>query len=125
MDHPFNFTLSDVMTVCNFILVLAAVGALILNVMKKANEPNAKQDQAIRDIKNQLIEHSAEFAKLRGYLDSDKHRLDELEIQSRNTNRVIIQTLQVLVRNGIDGNNVEELREADKGLNRYLLEERW
>ena len=62
---------------------------------------------------------------MRIHLDNDKHRLDEIESATRVTNRVIIQTLQVLVRHGIDGNNREELIEADKELNRYLLNERW
>ena len=48
-----------------------------------------------------------------------------IESVSRVTNRIIIQTLQVLVRHGIDGNNREELIESDKELNLYLLNERW
>lgn len=125
MDNPVIFTPAEVTAWCNLILVLAAVGALIWNGVKKANMPNVLQDKKIAELEEHLGQHDKTLEKMRLHLDHDKERLDEMESASRITNRVIIQTLQVLVRHGIDGNNVEELKKADKELNRYLLNERW
>lgn len=120
-----SFTPADIMAVCNFILVLAAVIALVYNLYRKANAPNKRQDKRIDDAEKRIDGHDNMISKIMGILDNDKHRLDDLESEQRVTNRVIIQTLQVLVRHGIDGNNKDELIEADKALNSYLLNERW
>jgi len=120
-----SFTPGDIVALCNFILVIAAVGALALNAAKRVNRPNEIQDEKIEEIRNRMTDHDKQFNDIRIKLDHDKKRLDEIESVSRVTNRVIIQTLQVLVRHGIDGNNKEELVEADKELNKYLLNERW
>lgn len=120
-----SFTPSDIMAVCNLILVLAAVITLVYNVYKKANAPNERQDRQITGIEKRVDGHDTVISKIMGMLDNDKRRLDDLESEQRITNRVIIQTLQVLVRHGIDGNNTEELKAADKALNGYLLGERW
>ena len=119
------FTPADITAFCNLILVIAGVGALIWNGWKKAKEPDVIQNKKISAMEGRLNDHDRLFEKMRVHLDNDKHRLDEIESASRITNRVIIQTLQVLVRHGIDGNNKDELIEADKELNRYLLNERW
>lgn len=120
-----SFTPGDIVALCNFILVIAAVGALALNAAKRVNKPNEIQDEKIEDLRDRVTDHDKQFNDIRIKLDHDKKRLDEIESVSRVTNRVIIQTLQVLVRHGIDGNNKEELVEADRELNKYLLNERW
>ena len=119
------FTPADITAFCNLILVVAGVGALIWNGWKKAKEPDELQNKKIKAMEERLEAHERIFEKMRIHLDNDKHRLDEIESATRITNRVIIQTLQVLVRHGIDGNNRDELIKADKELNRYLLNERW
>ena len=121
----FTFTPADIMAVCNFILVLAAVVALIYNLIKKANAPNERQDRKISEVEKRVDGHDKDLNRIWSHLDMDKHRLDDLESEQRITNRVIIQTLQVLVRHGIDGNNLDELRKADMVLNEYLLDKRW
>lgn len=120
-----SFTPGDIMELCNFILVIAAVGALVWNAVKNAQRPNKIQDEKIEGIEKRLDGHDMRFSEITKMLKKDKERLDEIESVSRVTNRIIIQTLQVLVRHGIDGNNREELIEADKELNLYLLNERW
>lgn len=120
-----SITPADIMACCNLILVLAAVVALIANLVKKANAPNERQDKKISEVEKRVDGHDKDLNKIWSHLDMDKHRLDDLESEQRITNRVIIQTLQVLVRHGIDGNNRDELIEADKALNSYLLNERW
>ncbi len=121
MNRPFTFTAADITAICNLILVVAAVGALLWNGIKKANAPNKRQDEKIEEIEKKVGRHDEEFKKIKGYLENDKKRLDEIESEIRITNRVIIKTLQVLVRHGIDGNNKQELVDADTDLNEYLL----
>lgn len=123
MDNVVSFTPNDILVLCNFILAIAAVGTLFFSFYKKAKEPNERQDQEILDIKKTLEEHDKRFNDISNMLKHDKERLDELESAVRVTNRVIIKTLQVLVRHGISGNNQEELKKADDLLNKYLLGE--
>lgn len=124
MNNPISFTPADITALCNLILVVAAVVALIFNGIKKAKAPNERQDKRIDDIEKRIGDISTNIAKIQGKLDNDKRRLDEMESGSRVTNRVIIQTLQALVKHGIDGNNKQELIDVDKKLNHYLLNER-
>lgn len=123
MNNVVSFTPNDILVLCNFILTIAAVGTLFFSFYKKAKEPNERQDQEISDIKKTLEEHDKRFNDISNMLKHDKERLDELESAVRVTNRVIIKTLQVLVRHGISGNNQEELKKADDLLNKYLLGE--
>ena len=40
---------------------------------------------------------------------------------SMNTNKIIVESLQALTAHAIDGNNIEQLKNAEKNLNDYLI----
>lgn len=49
---------------------------------------------------------------------SDKNRLDEIE----NGNRVTQMAILALLDHGIDGNNLEQMKQAKEDLQRHLVE---
>lgn len=99
--------------------ILAAASAVVLlsnaaekigKAIQTAKAPNIKQDERL----NRVEKHLEEVDK---FLDVDKKRLDSLEEGNRATH----QALLALLDHGIDGNNIEQMHNAKKALQTYLI----
>ena len=99
--------------------ILAAASAVVLlsNAAEKigkaihtAKAPNMKQDERLSKVEKHLEEVDS-------FLNTDKKRLDSLEAGNRATQ----QALLALLDHGIDGNNIEQMQNAKKALQSYLI----
>ena len=110
-----------VLASCAAIVSISAAVTVIARAIGKAREPNKLQDERIA-----ALEHQVEWINDRLQLgnkrfESDSGRVDALEQNMRETNKVIIESLQALTSHAIDGNNIAELKTAKKSLDEYLV----
>lgn len=147
--HVYTFTIEQLWTsilgVCGGITAIAAAVAVILNTIKKAKEPDTKQNAKLND-------HDKHFEDVDRKLKNDKEALDLyrskilsleehqkeqdvlLEEHSRkmaaaeqhlekndHALSVVMQALLALLSHGIDGNSVEPMKEAKAILEKYLI----
>ena len=110
-----------VLATCAAIVTISAAMTVIMRVISKAKEPNKLQDERIRALEDQveLINNRLQLGNKR--FESDTDRVDRLEQSMRETNKVIIESLQALTSHAIDGNNIQELKDAKKSLDEYLI----
>lgn len=99
--------------------ILALAGAVstigsavekIVKVVKAAKAPEQQQNQEINEIKKRLdkVEHK---------LDNDKIQIDD----AKECNHVLTKGMLALLEHGINGNNIEQMRDAKKGVEAYLI----
>jgi len=110
-----------IVAVCGGIIALSGAGAVIMGIVNRAKAPNAKQDERIA-----ILE--ADVKKINEHLDNDNNRfaddadrINELEQTYKATTQIIIESLQALTSHAIDGNNIEQLKNAENSLNKYLI----
>ena len=113
--------LNIVLATCAAIVTISAAMTVIMRVISKAKEPNKLQDERIRALEDQveLINNRLQLGNKR--FESDTDRVDRLEKSMRETNKVIIESLQALTSHAIDGNNTQALKDAKKSLDEYLI----
>ena len=104
------------------ILTLSGAGAVIVNIIQKAKAPNQEQNKRLDALEQNVkqIEERLKLGNKRFELDAGK--MDDLETAMKNTNKIIVESLQALTAHAIDGNNFEQLRSAEKSLNDYLID---
>lgn len=126
MTDPIMLSPADlwqfVAAICGAIITLSGAGAVIANIIHKAKEPNKKQDERLTALEEQVkkIEDRLQLGNKR--FESDADKMCALEQSMKNTNKIIIESLQALTAHAIDGNNIDQLRNAEKALNEYLIE---
>ena len=74
----------------------------------------ATTDNDICSIKNQLLVHERSF-------NQDKEKIEEMRMQMKTSNIVIIQSLKSLIDFSLDSNNKELLVKANADLDAYLI----
>lgn len=125
MDHPIVITPQDVvntiLAVCGAIITISAALTIILKAVKAMREPDKKQNERITALEDQVekIEDRLKLGNKR--FEADAEKVGELEVNMRDSVMIIMETLQALTSHAIDGNNIQELKEARKQMNEYLL----
>ena len=114
MDTPIIFTPSQLITIflgaCGLITATAAAGGVIITWIHKFKAPNRLQDEKLKAHEEGLKKHDA-------MLTNDSNRLKSLE---EGTN-ITLKALLVLIRHGIDGNDVEGMKRVRDELQSYLI----
>ena len=125
MNEPIGLTPAEVwqliLVICGAIITVSGAFSVIINLANKAKEPNKMQDQRIKALEEKVDEITGRLKEGDKHFDSDSERMDALERSMKETNQVIIESLQALTAHAIDGNNTQELREAKKRLDDYLI----
>lgn len=125
MNEPIGMTPAEVwqliLVICGAIITVSGAISVIINLANKAKEPNKMQDQRIKALEEKVDEITGRLKEGDKHFDSDSERMDALERSMKETNQVIIESLQALTAHAIDGNNTQELREAKKRLDDYLI----
>ena len=125
MNEPIGLTPAEVwqliLVICGAIITVSGAISVIINLANKAKKPNKMQDQRIKALEEKVDEITGRLKEGDKHFDSDSERMDALERSMKETNRVIIESLQALTAHAIDGNNSQELREAKKRLDDYLI----
>lgn len=90
--------------------VLSKIIESVVKFFSKAKEPEKEQDRRISELENSVSE-------LKKMLSNDDNRLNDFE----ESNRLTMVALLSLLKHGIDGNDIEAMKEARSDLERYLI----
>lgn len=91
------------LAICGGISIIAGGVAVIYNLFKKAKQPDTERDETLK--------------KHTQMLDNDNKRLKELE----ESNKIMMQSMLALMSHSIDGNHIEDLKQARDDLQKYLI----
>lgn len=91
------------LAMCGSVATIAGAGAIIYKIYKSAKRPDTERDEAL--------------ARHQEMLDNDNKRLKELE----ESNKIIMQSMLAIMSHEIDGNHVEDLKQARDDLQKYLI----
>lgn len=110
-------TIEAIYTVIKLLLVLAGsvitiggAGAVIIGLIKWAKKPDQTRDEKVK-------EHDETLKKHTELLERDHRRLQELE----EGNKIMMQSMLALMSHSIDGNHIEDLKQARDDLQKYLI----
>ena len=101
-------TAITIMTVLN---LAWTIGNIISVIVAKMKSPNVRQDERITSLETRTDQ-------VEKHLDNDNKRLQEIE----KGNRITQQSILALMRHAIDGNNIDQLREAESNMQEYLIQ---
>ena len=126
MNEPITMTPLELwnifMAICGAIVAISAAVAVIIKVINHFKAPDKKQDQRITDLENgmQDIKKRLDDGD-RHFKEQDEH-MKQMEASQKRWEKVMIESLRVLIEHGIDGNNIEGMKEQKKEIDAYLLE---
>ena len=113
--------INAILALCGAIITISAALTVIIKAIDKARQPNKRQDERIAALEEnvQKIEDRLQLGNVRFQSDSD--RMTQIETDVKEANKVIIEGLQALTAHAIDGNNTDNLYEAKRRLDDYLI----
>ena len=110
-------TIEAIYTVIKLLLVLAGsvitiggAGAVISGLIKWAKKPDQTRVDKVKEHEETLKKHTE-------LLERDHRRLQELE----EGNKIMMQSMLALMSHSIDGNHIEDLKQARDDLQKYLI----
>ena len=107
----FSFTTGQLLALFSAVTIISGAVNVFINAFSKLSAPNKLQNARLDAVELKLEKHDELFVK-------DLRRFESIEEGNRVTQRAIL----ALLSHGIDGNDVEGLREAKKELEKYLIE---
>lgn len=104
MNNPIMFTVSDILWLAGAIVAISAAVKVIVECIDRMQKPNKTQDERIGKLEKKAI--------------ADYERLNKLDEGNTITQRALL----ALLAHGIDGNDIEAMRQAKEELTNYLIE---
>ena len=101
---------ATILAAASAIVLLANCAEKIVNAVKAAKAPEQKQNNEIKDIKDRL-------KKVETKLEIDQKRIDD----AKECNHVLTKGMLALLEHGINGNNIDQMRDAKNGVEAYLI----
>lgn len=96
----FTISSTQILALCAFITAIWGV----YKIVKELKKPN-------EDLHEEVARHSQ-------LLDTDNKRLNDIE----ESNRMVLQSLLVIINHEITGNGIEKMKDARDKLQEYLIE---
>ena len=125
MEQTISFTVGDlyalILGICGLITAVAAAVAVVVKLVQKWKAPNVKQNEEITELKNRVSKVENRLEEGDKKFKDDKKQTEELEEDLKTVNRMIIESLQALMANALDGNNKDALCKSKKQIDDYLL----
>ena len=121
-DPIISFTIGQLLTlilsICGAIIALSGAAAVIVKIVAKIKKPNIDQDARLDSQELWLKRHDDRLNLYEIYFKNDKDQITLI----KEGNRVQQQAMLALLSHAIDGNNIGELKESKKSLEKYLIE---
>ena len=105
------------MACCSALITLSAAAAVVINALKKLKEPENIQNQKLEDISKKIDSIEARLKIHEEYFNNDNRRISAIE----EGNRVTQKALLALMSHAINGDDVDQLKAAEKSLKEYLI----
>lgn len=126
MNDPIMLTPHDIwniiLALCGGIVAVSAAFAIVIRLIEHFKQPDKRQDDRITSLEKEVESINT---RLR---DGDRHfkdydtQLKELEAGLKKRDKVMIESLQVLIEHSIDNNNISGLKEQKHKIDQFLLE---
>lgn len=114
--NPIDFG-NSVVWMAGLIMSVWGVLGIIQKIIEMAKKPEKNQNIRMDQHEVWLKEHDEKIKEFESFFHSDKTRIDQLE----EGNRIQQKALLALLSHGIDGNNIEPLKEAKAEMEKYLI----
>lgn len=111
MDPQVLESMQTAITIMTVLNLAWTIGNIISVIVTKVKSPNVRQDERITSLETRTDQ-------VEKHLDNDNKRLQEIE----KGNRITQQSILALMRHAIDGNNIDQLREAESNMQEYLIQ---
>ena len=106
------------LTICGGIIVLMNLWNLVEQRIKSTRMPTNNLEERVSLLEKKLeFEIKATFVEYDARFGRDKQKIESIE----EGNKVTQQAILALLNHAIDGNNEEEMNDARKELNKYLI----
>ena len=126
MDSPIVITPQDIINVvlalCGAIITISGAGTIIIRAIAKAREPNKKQDERLDKVEQDIKSIKERFRDENHSIYTQQERITGIESAQKETNIIIIKSLQALIDHAIDGNNTSKLERCKEQLDGYLID---
>lgn len=99
-----------ILGIASAIVLLSNCAEKIGNAIKAAKAPEQKQNKEIDEIKERLD-------KIETKLENDKLQIAD----AKECNHVLTKGMLALLEHGINGNNIDQMRDAKNGVEAYLI----
>lgn len=110
VGQTFLVVAGAILTLCTIISTIGGAIEKIAKARKAIKAPEVRQDDEINVIKERLD-------KVERKLENDKVQIAD----SKECNHVLTKGMLALLEHGINGNNIEQMREAKNDVNTYLI----
>jgi thymidylate kinase len=122
MDNVITCTPAELIAVitaaCRAVVSIAAAVSLFVKIYDKLKAPEKAQDKRLELIELKLDSHDKILEKYQEFFTNDDNRFKSIE----RSNKVTQNALLALLKHALNGNDVDALKEAEKGLEAYLIE---
>lgn len=87
------------------------------------DEMESRLVQNIQDERDKIYrKYDDKLAEMEEQFKGTSDRIDDVENSMKKVNKIILESLQVLIEHAIDGNNTEGMKDQKHKLDKYLLE---
>ena len=104
------FVIGGVLALSGAVSTVGGAAEKIVKAWRAAKAPERHQDAEIEEIKNRLD-------KVEAKLETDKQQIAD----AKECNHVLTKGMLALLEHGINGNNIEQMRDAKNGVEAYLI----
>ncbi|MBP5212529.1 MAG: hypothetical protein J6Z30_06705 [Pyramidobacter sp.] len=111
MDTIISFTPGQIVALAAGISAICAAVGWVIKIVKRTQAPTRRLEERVAAIELVIKNHD-------DYLASDKRRLEAIEEGNRVTQKAIL----ALLSHGIDGNDIDAMKDAKAELQKYLIE---
>lgn len=126
MDKPIMLTPHDVwnifLAICGGIVAISAAFAVIIKIIDHFKAPDKKQDERIRLLEVRVDEVDSRLEDGNKHFEQHDMQMKSLEESMKKSNRLVIESLKILIEHDIDGNNIDGLKQMNHKIDNYLLE---
>lgn len=125
MEQTISFTIGDlygfILGICGLIAAVAAAVAVVAKLIQKWKAPNKKQNEEIGNLKTRVTKIEDRLEEGDQMFKDDRQQAKELEEDLKAVTHIIIEALQALMENALDGNNKDVLCKVKKQIDNYLI----
>ena len=117
MDTVIQFTPAQLIGFAGAIITISTAIGVLINLITKLKEPERKQDERIKALEDRADKFDGIIEKFREYFDNDDKRLKAID----EGNKITQTALLALLKHAINGNDTKALKDAEKDLEKYLV----
>lgn len=105
-----TFVIGGILALAGAVSTIGGAVEKITKAVRAAKAPERQQNAEIEEIKERLT-------KVETKLEKDKKRIDD----AKECNHVLTKGMLALLEHGINGNNIDQMRDAKNGVEAYLI----